>query len=139
MLDSIMFYGTAAAAMGALAPTSAVIKGTSGDAHIVGYNSLGGTDNTHAILTCPGDPRWEAAGIELNPGNADAAQAGISYAPCWFAKKIPIKEGATLVCTQDGADDFYVVVYVEYRENGEAFEQRIKADGEAFMVSKTFT
>ena len=140
-LDSIVFYGTAAAAQAALAPTSAVIKGTSGDAWIVGYNILGGTDNNHCTLTCTGDPRWEAAGIRLQPGNADAAQAGCPYTPMWLPVKVPIKCGATLISTQDGADDCYNVVYIDHPAYGEAFKVRdaMVSQPTAFMVTKTVT
>jgi hypothetical protein len=140
-LDSIVFYGTAAAAMAALAPTSGVIKGNSGDAYIVGYSSLAGTDNNHATLTCPGDPRWEAGGIRLHPGAADATQPGSYYGPQWLPVRVPIKAGATLVATQDGADDFYIVVYVEYPSQGEAFRPRDPnvSQPTAFMISKLFT
>lgn len=140
-LDSIVFYGTAAAAQAALSPTSAVIKGTQGDAYIVGYNILGGTDNNHCTLTCPGDPRWEADGIRLQPGNADAAQAGCPYTPCWLPVKVPIRQGATLISTQDGADDCYCVVYIDYPQFGEAFKVRAAITGQptAFMTTKTVT
>jgi len=140
-LDTIMFYGTAAAAQAALTPTSAVIKGTSGDAYIVGYNILGGTDNNHCTLTCPGDPRWEAAGVRLQPGNADAAQAGCPYTYMLLPVKIPIRQGATLVSTQDGADDCYCAVYVEYPQFGDAFRPRDALTGQptAFVVTKTVT
>ena len=140
-LDTIMFYGTAAAAQAALTPTTAVIKGTTGDAYIVGYNILAGTDNNHCTLTCPGDPRWEAAGIRLQPGNADAAQAGSPYTVCWLPVKVPIKCGATLISTQDGADDCYCGVYVEYPGLGDAFKIRDPLIGQptAFMVTKTVT
>ena len=140
-LDSIVFYGTAAAAQSALAPTSAVIKGNEGDAYIVGYNILGGTDNNHCTLTCTGDARWEAAGIRLQPGNADAAQAGCPYTPKWLAVKVPIKAGATLISTQDGADDCYCVVYVEYPGVGDGFRLRDPKASQpiANLVTKTVT
>lgn len=140
-LDSIVFYGTAAAAQAALSPTSAVIKGTNQDAYIVGYNILAGTDNNHCTLTCPTDPRWEAGGIRLQPGNADAAQAGCPYTVKWLPVKIPIKAGATLISTQDGADDCYCVVYVEYPQFGDQFKIRDAMLGQptAFGISKTVT
>lgn len=140
-LDSIVFYGTAAAAMGALAPTSAVIKGTSGDAYIVGYASLAGTDNVTITLTCPTDPRWDANGFRVQPGSADAAQAGCPYTPKWLDVKIPIKQGATLVATQDGADDNYLVVYVDYPQFGEPCKIRSPSVSQpnAFLTSRNFT
>ena len=140
-LDSIVFYGTAAAAMNALAPTSAVIKGTSGDAYIVGYASLAGTDNVTLTLTCPTDPRWDANGFRLQAGSADAAQAGCPYTPRWFDVAVPIRQGATLVATQDGADDNYLVIYVDYPQYGEPFKARSAAVSQpkAFMTSRTFT
>ena len=139
-LDTIVFYGTAAAAMNALAPTTAVIKGNEGDAFIVGYESLAGTDNVTITLTCPGDPRWEPAGVRLNPGSADAAQAGCPYATKWLETKIPIKAGATLVATQDGADDNYLAVHVEYTQYGDGFRPRVAGEQPvAHQVTKTFT
>jgi hypothetical protein len=140
-LDSIMFYGTAAAAQVALAPTSAVIKGTSGDAYIVGYNILGGTDNNHCTLTCPTDPRWEAAGIRLSPGNADAAQAGCPYTVMWLPVAVPVRQGATLISTQDGADDCYLCLYIDYPQYGDGFRVRDAITGQpkAFMTTKTVT
>ncbi len=140
-LDTIMFYGTAAAAQAALAPTSAVIKGTQGDAYIVGYNILGGTDNNHCTLTCPTDPRWEAAGIRLQPGNADAAQAGCPYTVMWLPVAVPIRQGATLISTQDGADDCYCAVYIDYPQYGDGFKVRdaIASQPKAFMTTKLFT
>lgn len=140
-LDCIMFYGTAAAAQAALAPTSAVIKGNTGDAYIVGYNILAGTDNDHCTLTCTTDPRWEAAGVRLQPGNADAAQAGTPYTYKLLPVKIPIKAGATLISTQNGADDCYCAVYIEYTGVGDAFKPRDAMLGQpqAFMTTKTVT
>ena len=140
-LDTIVFYGTAAAAQTALTPTSDVIKGTQGDAYIVGYDCLGGTDNNHVTLTCPGDPRWEPAGVRLQPGNADAAQAGAHYVTKWLPVAIPIKQGATLVSTQDGADDCYCAVHVDYPQFGEPFKARNAAVSQpkAFVVTKLVT
>lgn len=140
-LDSIVFYGTAAAAQAALTPTSAVIKGTREDAYIVGYNILAGTDNNHCTLTCPGDPRWESAGVRLQPGNADAAQAGCPYTYTLLPVAIPIRQGATLVSTQDGADDCYCSVYIQYPQFGEAFKPRDALLGQppAFVTTKLVT
>jgi hypothetical protein len=140
-LDTIMFYGTAAAAQAALSPTSAVIKGTQGDAYIVGYQILAGSDNTHCTLTCTTDPRWEPDGIRLQPGNADAAQAGCPYTVKWLPVKVPIKCGATLISTQDGADDCYCAVYIDYPGVGDAFKIRDAMMGQptAFLTTRAVT
>ena len=142
-LDTILYYGTAAAAQAALAPTSAVIKGTSGDAYIVGFATMGGTatDTTGVTLTCPTDPRWDAAGVKLTGGNAETTLPGTFYAVNWLAVRIPIRQGATLICTQDGAADFYTAIYVDYPQFGEPFKARNAAveQPDAFLTSRVFT
>jgi len=140
-LDSIVFYGTSAAAQTALAPTSAVIKGNSGDAYIVGILAASGTD-TMVTLTCPGDPRWEGTGFRYT-GDVDWATTSIAQdiSVRWLPVKIPIKCGATLVCTQVGADDAMTIVYVDYPQFGEPFKPRAPAVGQpaAFLTSRSYT
>jgi len=144
-LDTIMFYSTAAGTGAALAPTSAVIKGNTGDAYIVGFKcGPQGTDNTVWRLTCPGDPRWEAAGV-IRP--AAVTDADATLLPCvnddiWLPTKIPVKCGATLICVSiAGADDAYAAVYVEYPSLGDAFRIRDPANSQptGFLVTKTVT
>ena len=142
-LDSILLYGTAAGAMAAQAPTSAVIKGTSGDAYIVGWAKIGGTgtDDTGITLTCPTDPRWDANGVRLMGGAADSTLPGTFHAPVWLPVKMPIRQGATLVATQTGATNEMLVIYVDYPQFGEPFKVRdaIAGQPKAFMVTKTVT
>ena len=142
-LDSILLYGTAAGAMAAQAPTSAVIKGTSGDAYIVGWAKIGGTgtDDTGITLTCPTDPRWDAAGVRLMGGAADSTLPGTFHAPVWFPVRIPIRQGATLVATQTGATNEMLVIYIDYPQFGEPFKARNAAveQPDAFLTSRTYT
>jgi len=140
-LDSIMFYGTSAAAQTALAPTTNVIKGNEGDAYIVGVTTCCGTDNL-VTLTCAGDPRWEAAGIRFGGMlNYAATSVGQSWREPWLQTKIPIKCGATLTSTQAGADDCVTIVYVEYPGIGDAFRPRspLTSQPTAFEVYKSVT
>ena len=142
-LDSILLYGTAAGAMAAQAPTSAVIKGTSGDAYIVGWAKIGGTgtDDTGITITCPTDPRWDAAGFRLMGGAADSTLPGTFHAPVWLPVKIPIAQGATLIATQTGATNEMLVVYIDYPQFGEPFKARNAAveQPDAFLTSRNFT
>jgi len=144
-LDSIVFYSTAAGTGAALAPTSAVIKGNSGDAYIVGMQAGPvGTDNTTWTLTCAGDARWEAGGITKLAKFTDSAANLIESATddIWLPTKVPVKCGATLTCvSNEGADDTYCVIYVDYPQFGEAFKIREPAVSQpvAFEITKTLT
>ena len=117
-----------------------MIKGNSGDAYVVGYQIIGGTDNLNIVLTCPGDPRWEANGISLAPTGSDAAAPSSSYQVVWLPTRVPIRQGTTLVSTQDGADDCYCLVHVDYPQYGEPYKPRsINEAPIAFEITKTIT
>jgi hypothetical protein len=140
-LDTIAFFGTSAAAMTVMAPTTAVIKGNTGDAYIVGVYACCGTDNL-ITMTCAGDPRWEAAGVRFGGMlNFAATSVGQSWPEPWLPTKIPIKCGATLTMTQVGADDALALVYVEYPNIGDAFRPRDPMQNQpvGFEVYKSVT
>ena len=135
-LDSIVYFSTAVGAGAALAPTTAVIKGNTGDAYIVGA-ALYSSDMSYAVLTCPGDPRWEAAGVKV--GSCGSGLTLEDESPQWFPVRIPIKCGATLVtATEVGAADSFLIVYVEYPGVGDSFRFRDpKLDQpHAFLITK---
>jgi hypothetical protein len=54
---------------------------------------------------------------------------------------VPIRQGATLVATQDGADDCYCAVYIDYPQFGEPFKARAAevSQPKAFLTTKTAT
>ncbi len=134
-LDTIVFYATSAGAMPALSPTSATIKGNDGDARIVGI-SFYSDDASHVAITCTGDPRWEAGGIQkANQAAGAVSQAG---AVEWLPTAVPVKKGATLTCTSTtGAGESYCLVYVDY--GGFKIRDPFGPQPTAFEISKTVT
>ena len=134
-LDTIVCYASTAGVLPALSPTSLTIKGNTGDAHIVGI-AFYADDATKVTVTCPGDPRWEAAGVAVVNGSAGVAQEGGAVE--WLPTAIPVKKGASLVVTStSGTGEHYCLIYVDYG----GFKIRTPLTGQpaAFEVSKVAT
>jgi len=126
--------------MPALTPTSLTIKGSTGDAYIVGI-AFYSDDATKVTVTCPTDPRWEAGGImKANLGQGVTCQGANSE--IWLPTKVPVRQGASLVITSTtGTGESYCLVYVDYPQWGEPFKIRepVISQPNAFLITKSIT
>lgn len=139
-LETIAFYAAGAGAMAALAPTVATIRPGNGDAFIVAVCPMGVTLE-RVTLTCPQDPRWDAAGCAFTCVGDGGVQDAFTFNYCTLPKKIPVKRGVAITATQAGAGDGHVLVYVDYPDIGEPYMPRslVAPQDAAFLTNRLAT